>query len=102
MVFQQVLKESEVPEGKVAKAKVGKREFAVIRLGGAIYCIDGVCSHEGGPLGEGSLEGGELVCPLHEGRFDVKTGAASPETDWVTDVTSYKAKAEDGFVWIDI
>ncbi len=101
MAFQKTLKESEVPDGKVAKAKIGKKEFAVVRLGGAFYCIDGICSHEGGPLGEGSLDAGELVCPWHEGRFDVRTGAANPETDWATDVKSYKAKAEGGYIWID-
>ena len=101
MAFQKALKESEVPEGKVAKAKVGKKEFAVVLLGGAYYCIDGICTHEGGPLGEGTLVGEELVCPWHEGRFDPKTGTADPETDWVTDVKSYKTKVEEGYVWID-
>ena len=102
MAFQKALPESEVPEGQVHKAKVGTREFAIIRLDGAFYCIDGVCTHEGGPLGEGTLEGGQLVCPLHEGRFDPKTGQADPETDWVTDVKAYKTKVEDGYLWIDL
>jgi nitrite reductase/ring-hydroxylating ferredoxin subunit len=101
MTFQKALKESEVTEGKVHKAKVGKKEFAVVRLDGAVYCIDGICTHEGGPLGEGTLDSGELVCPWHEGRYDVKTGSANPETDWVTDVKSYKTKLEGGYVWID-
>jgi nitrite reductase (NADH) small subunit len=101
MTFQKALEESQVAEGKVHKARIGKKEFALIRMGDAIYCIDGVCSHEGGPLGEGSLDNGELVCPWHEGRYDVKTGAADPDTDWVTDVTSYPTKVEDGYVWID-
>ena len=102
MAVQKALKTVEVPEGKVAKAKLGEKEFAIICLGGAFYCIDGVCTHEGGPLGEGSLDDGVLVCPLHEGRFDVKTGAADPETDWVTDVRAYKTKVQDGYVWINL
>ena len=101
MTFQKALKESEVPEGKVAKAKIGIKEFAVVRLGGAFYCIDGTCSHEGGPLGEGTLEDGELVCPLHEGRFDPKTGTANAETDWVTDVKAYPTRTEGGYIGID-
>ncbi len=102
MTFQKAFKDSEITEGRVHKAKIGKKEFAVVRLAGAIYCIDGTCSHEGGPLGEGTLDGGELVCPWHEGRFDPKTGAANPETDWVTDVKSYRTKVEDGQLWIDV
>jgi len=101
MAFQKALPEAAVTEGKVHKAKVGKKEFALVRMGGAIYCIDGTCTHEGGPLGEGTLDDGELVCPWHEGRFDFKTGTANPETDWVTDVKSYKTKVEGGYVWID-
>ncbi|HYM39338.1 MAG TPA: Rieske 2Fe-2S domain-containing protein [Thermoplasmata archaeon] len=101
MAFQKAIKESEIPDGKVGKAKVGKKEFAIIHVGQAFYCVDGICTHEGGPLGEGSLDDGKLVCPWHDGRYDYKTGEADPETDWVTDVKSYKTKVEGGFLWID-
>ena len=101
MTFQKAIAESSIAEGHVGKAKIGKKAFALVRKDGKFYCIDGICTHEGGPLGEGTLEGGELVCPWHEGRFDPKTGTADPETDWVTDVKAYKAKAEGGYVWID-
>ncbi len=102
MTFQKALKDSDISKDGVHKARIGKKEFALIRLGGAYYAIDGTCTHEGGPLGEGTLDDGELVCPWHEGRFNVKTGAANPETDWVTDVKSYKTKAEGGYLWIDV
>ena len=101
MTFQKAIKESEIPPGKVGKAKIGKKEFAIIHVGTAFYSVDGTCTHEGGPLGEGTLDDGKLVCPWHEGRYDYRTGAADPETDWVTDVKSYPTKAEGGFVWID-
>lgn len=101
MAFQKAVKETEIPEGKVGKAKVGKKDFAIIHVGNAFYCVDGLCTHEGGPLGEGSLQDGELVCPWHDGRYDYKTGEANPETDWVTNVTSYKTKVEGGYIWID-
>lgn len=102
MAFQKAIKESDVPEGQVRKATLGKREVAVIRKGGKFYCLDGVCTHEGGPLGEGSLNDGQLVCPWHEGRFDIATGEADPETDWVTDVKSFKTKVEGGYVHVDL
>lgn len=101
MSFQKALKESELAEGTVHKAKIGKKEFALIRMGGNVYCVDGLCTHEGGPLGEGTLDDGELVCPWHEGRYDFRTGVANPETDWVTDVKAYKTKIEGGHIWID-
>jgi nitrite reductase/ring-hydroxylating ferredoxin subunit len=101
MAFQKALQESEIPVGQVGKAKIGKKDFAIIHVSQGFFCIDGTCSHEGGPLGEGSLDNGELVCPWHEGRYNYETGAANPETDWVTDVKSYKTKVEAGYVWID-
>jgi ferredoxin-NADP reductase len=51
--------------------------------------MDSVCSHEGGPLEEGTLENYALVCPWHQGVFDIRTAKASPDTDWVTDLKSY-------------
>ena len=41
---------------------------------GAIYAIDDVCTHDGGPLAEGELTGCEIQCPRHGARFDVRTG----------------------------
>ncbi len=102
MTFQKALKESEVGEGKVHKAKIGKKEFALVRMGGAVYCIDGICTHEGGPLGEGTLVDGWLECPWHQGHFDYKTGETDPETDWVTPVHAHTTKVEGGYVWIDV
>lgn len=101
MTFQKALKDSDVGEGRVNKAKIGKKEFALVRMGGAVYCIDGTCTHEGGPLGEGTLVDGWLECPWHQGHFDYKTGQTDPETDWVTEVKAYKTKLEGGYVWID-
>ncbi len=102
MTFQKAIKTSDVPANGVAKAKLGKHDYAIVRLGDSYYCLDGVCTHEGGPLGEGTIQDDELVCPWHDGRYHIKTGEADPETDWVTDVKSYKTKVEDGHIWIDL
>lgn len=102
MAFTKALRVSDVPEGSVAKAVVNEREIAIIHSGGSFYALDGICTHEAGPLGEGTLDGEELVCPWHEGRYSVRTGEANPETDWVTDVRSFPVKVEDGHVWVDI
>ena len=57
----------EVPEDGVAKAAVNKRELAIIRRSEKFCALDGVHTHERGPLSEGALDGEELVCPWHEG-----------------------------------
>jgi 3-phenylpropionate/trans-cinnamate dioxygenase ferredoxin subunit len=43
---------------------------------GEFYAIDDVCTHDGGPLGEGELDGEQIECPRHGARFDVRTGKA--------------------------
>lgn len=101
MAFQKAVKTSDIPSGKVGKAKIGKKDFALIHVDDAFYCIDGTCTHEGGPLGEGTLVDGWLECPWHQGHFDFKTGETDPETDWVTEIKTYKTKVEGGYVWID-
>ena len=50
--------------------------IVVINVDGEFYAVEDVCTHDGGPLGEGKLEGCQLVCPRHGARFDVRTGAA--------------------------
>ncbi|MBX8633947.1 MAG: Rieske (2Fe-2S) protein [Thermoplasmata archaeon] len=102
MHFVKALKSSDLPEGQVRKVKLEGREFALVRKDGLFYCIDGVCTHEGGPLGEGVLVDGWLECPWHQGHFDYKTGNTDPETDWVTPVKAYRTRTEDGYVYVEI
>lgn len=102
MAFVKALKAADVPEGGVAKAIVNKRELAIVHLSGTYYALDGICTHEGGPLGEGTLDGEELVCPWHEGRYNVMTGESNPETDWVRDTPVFPVKVEGGYVWVDL
>ncbi len=57
--------------------ELGGRRFRVVSIDGRLFAHDTRCPHLGGPLGEGSLEGCELVCPWHGYRFDVTTGRSS-------------------------
>ena len=61
-----------------------------------------MCTHEGGPLHEGTLAGTTVTCPWHEGQYDVQTGEANPETDWVRDAKSFRTEVKDGYVWVDV
>jgi len=102
MAFTKAIPTADVPEGGVASATVNDRLIAILNRGGTFYALDGVCPHEGGPLGEGTIEGDELVCPWHEGRFRLESGEASPDTDWVRDIPSFPVKVEGGYVWVDL
>jgi nitrite reductase/ring-hydroxylating ferredoxin subunit len=60
--------------GKVVEA--GGRSIALFNVAGTFHAIDNTCTHEGGPLGEGTLSGEVVVCPWHGTEFNVRTGAA--------------------------
>jgi thiamine pyrophosphate-dependent acetolactate synthase large subunit-like protein/nitrite reductase/ring-hydroxylating ferredoxin subunit len=63
--WQKILDVDELDEGRVTTVTVGRRSFAVARSDGEFGCLDNACPHQGGPLGEGSIEGGWLRCPWH-------------------------------------
>ncbi|HLE55004.1 MAG TPA: Rieske (2Fe-2S) protein [Thermoplasmata archaeon] len=63
ITFQKAVKEPDLGEDGIARAVIGKKEFAIVRKGGSFYGMDGICTHGGGPLGEGTLREGMLVCP---------------------------------------
>ncbi|MSO90988.1 MAG: non-heme iron oxygenase ferredoxin subunit [Acetobacteraceae bacterium] len=68
---------ADVAEGSVLGVRVGERDVAVYHLpGGDFRASDNVCTHEYALLSDGWLEGGSIECPLHAGRFDVRTGKA--------------------------
>jgi ferredoxin-NADP reductase/nitrite reductase/ring-hydroxylating ferredoxin subunit len=98
------LKQSDLQEGKPAKVDIDGKAIVLALVSGKIYAMDAVCSHEGGPLEDGSIEGYSLICPWHQGIFDMRTAKASPSTDWVTDLRSYAVVIDDksGIISIDV
>jgi naphthalene 1,2-dioxygenase ferredoxin component len=67
----------DLAEGEVLGVLIGGREVAVYDLDGEIFATDDVCTHAYAKLSDGWLDKGEIECPLHAGRFDVRTGAAT-------------------------
>jgi glycine betaine catabolism B len=67
---------AEIPPGSGTVVEARDRRIAVFNVGGDYHAIDDTCSHEGGPLSEGTLDGKVVTCPWHGARFDVATGAA--------------------------
>lgn len=55
------------------------KEYCIIHLNGKIYAIDNLCPHQGASLGLGEIKGEEIICPLHQWRFNIKTGKCSVE-----------------------
>ena len=65
---------SDVPQDDVIGVVVAGRDIALYGVDGEVFATDNICTHGHARLCEGFLEGHEIECPLHQGRFDVRTG----------------------------
>ena len=89
------LKKNELQERKLVRTDVNDHSIVLTMINGTVYAMDSVCSHEGGPLEDGTLESYNLICPWHQGIFNIRSAKASPNTSWVTDLTSYKVTIDE-------
>ena len=74
--FVTALRSSDVALGTAKVVDIAGREIAICNVDGEFFAIDDVCTHDGGSLDQGVLEGDEIECPRHGARFNVKTGQA--------------------------
>ncbi|MES2536164.1 MAG: non-heme iron oxygenase ferredoxin subunit [Pseudomonadota bacterium] len=90
-----------VPEDDVIGVEVGGQNVALFNVSGEVFATDNICTHGHALLCDGFLEGFEIECPLHQGRFDVRNGKAmcAPLTE---DVRSYPVKIENGRLFLAI
>ncbi len=65
---------AEFPPGSRRRVELDGEWVLVFNLGGAFYAIEDLCSHDGGDLAGGELDGCDIVCPRHGARFDIRTG----------------------------
>ena len=89
----------EVQDGSTRLVEVDDRLVILSRIGDDYYCIDDICTHDGGTLSDGPHEGCEIACPRHGAKFDLRTGKAlsMPATQ---DTASHQVKVENGSIMI--
>lgn len=98
---EQIGNTSDVPEGTVRVVECANgRSLALANVEGELYAIDNVCTHDAGPLGEGELFQGHVICPRHGAAFDPKTGKVLT-LPAVHDVASFEVTVERDEVYID-
>jgi 3-phenylpropionate/trans-cinnamate dioxygenase ferredoxin component len=80
--------------------KIGEAPVALFRTEEGIYALDDICSHEYARLSEGEVWGGEVYCPKHGSRFNLRTGAVAglPAT---MPVKSWQVRVENGEIWVE-
>jgi 3-phenylpropionate/trans-cinnamate dioxygenase ferredoxin subunit len=99
--FVKVANRDELPPGGRKVVEIDGRAIGLFRVGGDFYAIDDVCTHDGGPLVEGELDGCEIECPRHGARFDVKTGRAL-SMPAIEPVTAHDVELRDDGIYVAI
>jgi 3-phenylpropionate/trans-cinnamate dioxygenase ferredoxin subunit len=98
--FVKVARVTDIPPGERLFYDFEDESAIILNVNGEFYCIADVCSHDGGPLEDGELEGFEIVCPRHGARFDVRNGKvlALPAT---RPIPYYAVKVENGDIFVE-
>ena len=98
--YVKVARADEIPPGEKKIVEVDGLLVVLVNLDGEFYAIEDVCTHDGGPLGEGKLDGHQLICPRHGARFDVRTGDALTLPAFEPAPT-YEVRLENGDVLVE-
>jgi nitrite reductase/ring-hydroxylating ferredoxin subunit len=93
--FTKVANLKDFQEGSLMKVEIKGKSIVLAMVNGQIHAMNSVCSHQGGPLEEGTLEGYDITCPLHYAVFDIRNGKVSDSTVWATDLESYEVKQDN-------
>ncbi len=102
MGFLRTAKVGAVAPGSVAEFDVGGKTVAVANVGGKLFAINGICVHEGGPLGEGALNGNAVICPWHAWEYDVTNGKIVGSPDGAQGVACYPVEVRGEDIYVDV
>ena len=106
--FVRTVKASEIATGEIKKLPLGDFGVLIVNVGGQFYAVDALCTHYGGELSEGKLEGHILTCPVHGAKFDITNGKVfSPPTEpldrpIIENLITYPLKVENDEIYIKI
>lgn len=96
-----VAKRDDIPPGTTVKVDVDGVDVLLCNVGGELYAVEDVCTHDGGPLDQGDLDGNRIMCPRHGAMFDVTTGAVlTPPA--VVPLPTYTVRIDGDDVYVEI
>ena len=99
--FIKVATARELAPGQAKRVQVQGKAIALFNLGGSYYAIDDTCTHRGGPLSEGQVQGEVVTCPWHGATFDVTTGRVTGPPAQVG-VTSYPTRVDGSDIEVEV
>ncbi len=99
--FVEIAPASELPAGERLFVTIEDKSIVIFNVAGNLFAIGDVCTHDNGPLGDGDLEGNEVICPRHGARFDIRTGKTM-RLPAVVDMPAYPLRVRKGLIEIGI
>ena len=99
--YLEIAPASELPNGERLFVEVEGKSLVVFNIADQFFAIGDICSHDDGPVGDGDIEGYNIVCPRHGGEFDIRTGQAV-QLPAVVDIPAYPVKLVDGMIQVGI
>lgn len=99
--FVKVAKIEDLPPGTHQLLDLDGRSIALFNVDGTLYAIDDLCTHDGGPLVEGAVDGFEVECPRHGARFDIRTGKALCMPAFEP-VSTHRVEVRGGEIWLAV
>jgi nitrite reductase/ring-hydroxylating ferredoxin subunit len=97
--FVKVAQTKDIQPSTMKAVDLASERVCIVNVEGNYYAIGNVCTHVGGPLNEGTLEGHEVECPWHGSKFDVRTGEATKPPARQA-VPKYEVKVEDNNILV--
>jgi 3-phenylpropionate/trans-cinnamate dioxygenase ferredoxin component len=99
--YTEVAREDELPVNERLFLELNDQPIVILNLAGTLYAVGDVCTHDNGPLGDGEIDGFELICPRHGARFDIRSGKATRSPAF-QDIPAYSVKIENGKIFLGI
>ena len=107
MVFEKVAQTQEIPAGQMKAVKLANKDVLIANVNGQYYAIGNICTHQGGNLFKGTLQGNIVTCPRHKAQFDVTNGkvVSHPKMPLkhpkIVDQAIYKVKVEGSDILVE-
>ena len=97
--FHEVARLEDIAPGELLRVEVGAHLVCLANVAGVVYAVDDDCTHTGGPLDDGELDGCVLTCPIHLARFDVRDGGVvrGPARE---PLQTYRVRVEGGRIFV--
>jgi nitrite reductase/ring-hydroxylating ferredoxin subunit len=100
--FVRIARRGDLADGEITMTQAGGERVVLLRIGEEYFAIAWLCTHALGLLMQGELHGYEIQCPIHEGRFDVRTGAVTrdPPDEKIEPLAVYTVRIEGDDIYV--